>query len=170
MDKIAKIFFLCLITISCSKKKIYDENLNNIKLVINKNISIDFKNEKLYLEHEGLKFEDTIVFTKNERSTIINLFNKYDLGNRTGHFWYIDENSTTADLHDEIILLNNNKTILHYTVNEYHNVGSSLFENNENKVVKFRNLLKSIIEKKSSYIRAYDSLSVFVKRKPVWLM
>jgi hypothetical protein len=153
MDKIAKIFFLLfLITVSCSKKKIYDENLNNIILVVRKNISIDFKNDKLYLEHEGLKYEDTIVFTTSEKGKIINLFNEYDLGNRNGQFWYIDENSTTADLHDEIIVLNMNKIKSHYTVNEYHDFDNQVFENNENKIVKFRNLLKSIIEQKSSCI------------------
>ncbi len=171
MDKIAKMFFLlCLITVSCSKKINYDENINNIKLVIGKKISIDFNKEEIRLEHEGLIYKDTIVFTDNEKRQVISLFEKYDLGSKSGKFWYIDENSTTADLHDELLLTSNHKVKSNYYINEYHHVSNSLIENDEDKIVKIRNLLKMIIEKKRSYKKANDTLKVFVKRRPVLLM
>lgn len=108
MGKIAKTFFLlCVIIVSCSKKINYDENINNIKLVIGKKISIDLNNEEIRLEHEGLIYEDTIVFTENEKRQVISLFEKYNLGSKSGKFWCIDENSTTADLHDELLLISN---------------------------------------------------------------
>lgn len=171
MDKIAKMFFLlCLITVSCSKKINYNENINNIKLVIGKKISIDLNNKKIRLEHEGLIYEDTIVFTDNEKRQVISLFEKYNLGSKSGIFWCIDENSTTADLHDELLFISNHKVKSNYYLNEFHNVSNSLIENDENKIVKFRNLLKMIIEKKSSYKKANDTLKVFVKRRSVLLM
>ncbi|MBA4277302.1 hypothetical protein [Flavobacterium sp.] len=172
MDKIIKaLILLGLFTVSCSEKtNYYDKNTNNIKFIIEKRITIDLKNEKLYLNHFGLKYEDTIIFTESEKNNIISFFNTYNLNDKRGEFWYIDENSTSASLHDEIIILRNNKIKLRYIINEYHSVDGSYFENEETKIVKYRNLIKSIILNKDSYKRAEDSLRIFIKRKPVWLM
>lgn len=172
MDKIVKtLILLGLFTVSCSKKtNYYDENTNNIKFVVEEYIKIDLKKENLSLDYYGLKYKDTIIFTESEKNKIISFFNKYNLNDKNGEFWYKDENSNTASLHDEIIILRNNKIKSRYIINEYHSVDSSYFENEETKIVKYRNLIKSIILNKDSYKRAEDSLRIFIKRKPVWLM
>lgn len=171
MDKVVKILLLLsLFMVSCSKKTNYDGNTNNIKFVIEKYITIDFEKEKLSLDYYGLKYEDTIIFTESEKNNIISFFDTYNLNDKRGEFWYIDENSTSASLHDEIIILTENKIKSRYIINKYHSVEGFCFENEETKIVKFRNLIKNIILKKDNYKRAKDSLRIFIKRKQVWLM
>ncbi|REG97990.1 hypothetical protein [Flavobacterium aquicola] len=171
MDKIVRsVLVLSLFIVSCSKKVHYDENINNVKVVIEKDITIDFKSEKILIDYDGLIYEDTIIFTKNEKNNIIDYYNKFNLNDKCGDFWYFDENSTTASLHDEIIIFENNKIKSRSIINSYYEIKNCFFENQEIKTVKFRNLIKQIIINKNSYKKAEDSLRVFIKRKPRMLM
>lgn len=144
MDKIVKtLFLLSLFVASCSKKTNYDENTNNIKFVIEKYITIDFKKEKISLHYHGLKYEDTVVFTKSEKKKIISFFNENNFNDKKGEFWYIDENSVSASLHDEIVIFKNNKIMSRFIINSNYNLDNSYFQNEEVKVVRYKEFLKS---------------------------
>lgn len=171
MDKIVKVLLLLsFFMASCSKRTNYDENVNNIKFVIEKYITIDLKKEKIFLDYYGLKYEDTIIFTEEEKNKIFFFYNKYNLNSKQQEFWYIDENSVSASLHDEIIIFNNDKIKSRFIINSNHDINNSFFEKDEDKMVAYRNFVKKFIKKKHSYKKANDSLKVFVKRKLVQLM
>ncbi|MEO7977988.1 hypothetical protein [Flavobacterium sp.] len=172
MDKIVRTSFLfTLLLLSCSRTAPrYSENKNNLKFVIEKYITVDFKKKKLFLNYHNLKYEDTIIFTNSERIDIINFFNKYNLNGETQEFWYIDENSVSTSLHDEIIILEDDKVRARFVINTDHKIDKSYFEEFETKIVKYRNFVKNIVKKKYSYKKANDSLKHFVKRRPALLM
>ncbi len=170
MDKIIKILFLLsILCISCSKNHSYN-NDNNLKFIIERDLSIDFGKQKITVDHYGLKYEDTIVFTMSEKSKIITAFNKLDLNDRLGEFWFIDENSNTASLHDEIIVIEKNKIKSRIIINENYNINNRIFKSEEVKIVELRNLIKQIVVNKISFKKAEDSLKVFVRKKHNWIM
>lgn len=164
MDKIIKIIIVSLILNSCSKKQEFSIKKNKIIFVYEQYIIIDLQTGNFLIKYYGLKHKSRIHLSDQEKLAIISSFNENNMGEKIDEIWCTDENDI-GFWYDKIQIYYDNKIQSMLNVNWNYAIKSSIWHNQEYRIVSFRNDIKKVLENNSDFKRALDTLNKFQKQK-----